>query len=190
MRILELIGNALRPFHSDDSKLTESTIALTDREITMLSPVFAKGSLIPKAFTDDGGKLFPTITWTNIPTGTQSLVLVIEDPDAPKPSPFLHGIIYNIPADFFEVPETAFEKGKLIREYTEAGLRLGSNSLGQQAYMPPAPPPGHGMHHYHFQLMALDTKLTFDKTPTLIDIKASLDGHVLAAGDLVGLYER
>jgi len=59
MRILELIGNALRPFHSDDSKLTESTTALTDRKITMMSPVFANKSPIPKAFTDEGEKLFP-----------------------------------------------------------------------------------------------------------------------------------
>lgn len=72
----------------------------------------------------------------------------------------------------------------------KVGVHMGTNSRFEPAYMAPSPLPGHGPHHYHFQLIALDTLLEFDKVPSLADIKAAIEGHVLAAGELVGTNER
>ncbi len=192
MTFLELIGHALRPFHSDASKLTESdsSVQAQPRTIVLSSPVFAADALIPKPYTADGENLFPTINWEGLPPGSQSLILVVEDPDAPKATPFVHGIFYNIPASLSALPEEAVLSDGLSLEYVNLGVQMGKNSMAKTVYMAPAPPPGHGPHHYHFQLIALDTVINLSGDRTLSEIKQALTGHVLGSGELIGTYER
>jgi Raf kinase inhibitor-like YbhB/YbcL family protein len=192
MTFLELIGHALRPFHSDDSKLTESDTAVKahPHSIVVSSPVFSAGTAIPKPYSADGTGLFPAINWEGLPVDCQSLILVVEDPDAPKATPFVHGIFYNIPASLAGLPEEAVLSDGLSLDYVNLGIQMGKNTMSKTEYMAPAPPPGHGPHHYHFQLIALDIVLDLPGEPTLVEIKKALTGHVLGSGELIGIYER
>ena len=120
----------------------------------------------------------------------ESLLLVVEDPDAPKPMPFVHLIMYDIPPQTTSLPEGTIINGQLSEQSYDLGLKLGTNTLFKPEYMAPSPPPGHGPHRYHFQLIALDLELSYSQAPTLIEIKADIEHHVLAFGELVGIYER
>ena len=123
-------------------------------------------------------------------TNTKSLILVVEDPDAPIPTPFIHGIFYNIPSDLHELSEQAVKTEGIAAILIDQGAQMGTNTVSRPVYMPPALPLGHGPHHYHFQLIALDHVLAFTKVPTLTDVKEAIEGHVIAFGELVGIYER
>lgn len=192
MRIVEFLGQALRSVRSDESKLIEAmpAVASHSNTISIKSPVFEDGAPIPKTYTADGASVFPTLKWKGVPRESKSLLLVVEDPDAPKPTPFVHGIFYNMPPQLEELPEIAVDPDGITERLAKVGVHMGTNSVFEPAYMAPTPPPGHGPHHYHFQLIALDKLLEFDKVPSLADIKAAIDGHALAAGELVGTYER
>jgi len=192
MRILELLGRALRPIRSDETKLTEAMPAFTSRPaiISVSSSVFEPGASIPAEYSADGAGLFPTISWTGVPHNCASLLLIIEDPDAPKPTPFVHGIFFNIPPSEIDLPTSAVTSDGLSGEFSSRGVKMGTNSMSKPAYMPPTPPPGHGPHRYHFQLIALDTTLSFADPPSLSEIKSAIEDHILAYGELVGIYER
>ena len=192
MKILELIGQVLRPVHSDESKLTEAEQAVAEQPhgIGVASPEFSHNGPIPAEYSIDGKFKFPAINWANVPNTCKSLALVIEDPDAPKPAPFVHGIIYNIPPNLNGLPEDAFRPYGLSPEYVNLGLKMGRNTLGKTAYLPPAPPEGNGLHHYHFQLIALDAELTLPDSPALSDLKSALVDHVVGSGELIGTYQK
>jgi Raf kinase inhibitor-like YbhB/YbcL family protein len=192
MRLLEILGQALRPIRSGDAHLIDSspTVAKKPHTIIVSSSAFAEQALIPKDFSADGAGLFPPLQWSGVPADCESLLLVVEDPDAPKPMPFVHLIMYDIPPETTSLPEGTIVKGQLSEPSYDLGLKLGTNSLFKPEYMSPTPPPGHGPHHYHFQLIALDLELSYSQAPTLIEIKADIEGHVLAYGELVGIYER
>lgn len=192
MNILHSIGELLRPVRSGESKLIEAQpeVAYENASIEVSSTTFTADGPIPEQFTADGTGDFPAIKWDNIPPRAVSMVLIIEDPDAPKATPFVHGIFYNIPATTKEIATSDIVDGKPGPLLTTQGVRMGTNSMGQPEYMSPTPPPGHGVHHYHFQLLALDKTLDFDKDPSLSDIRKELRNHVFAYGDLIGTYER
>jgi Raf kinase inhibitor-like YbhB/YbcL family protein len=192
MRILELIGKSLRSIRSEESKLTENSpeVSSHPKSIKVSSVVFKDGEAIPPDYATGGSRVFPTISWTDVPADCKSLVLVVEDPDAPKPTPFVHGIFYNIPANLQEIKESDVLKDGIAIELSNLGVRMGTNTLSKAAYMPPAPPPGHGPHHYHFQLIALDNVLSFSNEPTLADLKKEIENHTLAYGELTGIFER
>ena len=189
MRLVEAIGHALRPIRSDAAKLTAAEFREERAQpLEVSSPAFANKQTIPSEYSMAGKNSFPGLRWGDIPVLTQSLLLVVEDPDAPKPTPFIHAIVYNIPPQLKELPTNAFLDGSLTKEYMELGIKCGTNTLSQSKYMGPAPPPGHGDHHYYFQLFALDSALDFTAPPTLHQIKSAIEDHVLAHGETVGLY--
>jgi Raf kinase inhibitor-like YbhB/YbcL family protein len=191
MRILEMIGHALRGVRSAETKMisAENSTA-TETFLKVSSSAFDDEQPMPVRFTMDGENLFPGLQWSQIPEGTKSLVLVVEDPDIPKSTPFVHGIVYNIPPTLSSLPTEAFVDGELARDWSIEGVACGGNSMGQAKYMAPSPPPGHGVHHYFFQLFALDKELEFSKAPDLDDIKKAISNHVIAYGETVGTYER
>jgi len=191
MKILDFIGQLLRPAHSDASHLIEAQPQVNNQPqtITVSSPVFQNGQPIPTAYGPDG-RAFPEIRWANLPAGTQSVLLVVEDPDAPKAEPFVHGIFYNIPVAWGGIATANVTANGLSEEARAAGISMGTNSLSKAAYMAPAPPPGHGVHHYHFQVIAIDSRFLFTESPSLKAIKEALQERVLAWGELVGTYER
>lgn len=165
-------------------------VASAPETITLTSDAFAHGSDIPIHFTQTGRDLSPPLVWHNVPSNARSLVLVVEDPDAPLPFAFVHAIAYNLLPQAF-LPEGAIPNTPPAQSQPQPdGLRIGKNTVGATAYRGPGPIPDHGPHAYHFQVFALDCKLTFASPPRRRDLLAAMSGHVLAKGILVGTYER
>jgi Raf kinase inhibitor-like YbhB/YbcL family protein len=162
-------------------------IAMT---IDVKSLAFGHGQPIPKKHTGDGDDISPELSWSNVPEGTQELALICDDPDAPRPEPWVHWIIYRIPAHGTGLPEGIATQANLS---SPAGARQGSNSWdsGQTiGYRGPAPPSGHGVHHYHFKLYALDTPLDLPSGADKQSLLKAMEGHILGRGELVGTYQR
>ena len=152
-------------------------LRLKDLEIS--SPAFSHLGPIPKKYTSDGENVSPPIRWQKVPPETQQLVLICHDPDAPLPFGFTHWCLYNIPPEVTEVAEGGGN------EFTE-----GINTADGEGYTGPAPPPGHGTHHYYFWLYALDQNLELDSDWERIDLLDAIADHVIAQARLIGTYER
>jgi Raf kinase inhibitor-like YbhB/YbcL family protein len=157
--------------------------------IQVTSSAFKQGGTIPKKHTGEGADVSPPLAWSGVPEGTKELVLICDDPDAPRGT-WVHWVIYKIPADAKGLPEGVTRKPKPA---DPAGALQGTNSWPEgenMGYRGPMPPPGHGVHHYHFKVYALDTPLAADPgldKPTLLTI---IRGHILAEGELMGTYQR
>jgi len=148
------------------------------------SPAFGDGQPIPRKYTGDGADVSPPLEWSDPPAGTRSFVLIVEDPDAPV-GVFRHWGLYNIVAGRRRLPEGVGRKGK-----TEA-LGTGVNDFGEARYRGPAPPRGHGPHHYHFRLAALDVDtLAAGPAAKVADIWKAAQRHMIGQAELVGIYAR
>jgi Raf kinase inhibitor-like YbhB/YbcL family protein len=155
--------------------------------IRITSGSFANGERIPIKYTEDGENVSPPLTWTGVPEGTKELALIVEDPDAPKPEPFVHWVIYKIPAEAPGLAENVPHQAKLK---SPPETVQGKNSFQKIGYGGPAPPPGHGTHHYQFHLYALDRPLQVQGALDHKALIAAMSGHILDEGELVGTYER
>ncbi len=135
-------------------------------------------------YTGDGENLSPPLEWSDPPAGTKSFALVVEDPDAPSGT-FRHWGLYNIMAERRALPEGVGHGVKM------EVLGMGVNDFGKPRYGGPAPPKGHGTHHYHFKLAALDVEvLTRKPKATVEDIWKMAQPHILGETELVGTYAR
>src|SRR5256885_10218640 len=161
---------------SADGGTAVENATLTKLQLT--SDAFQDGQPIPTQYTCDGADQTPALSWGDPPAGTKSFALVIDDPDAPSGT-FRHWGVYDIPASTRSIA---------------AGQKVGtevSNDMGKPGYTGPCPPPGHGVHHYHFKLFALDTdRLGLSQNARITDIEKAAQQHALAQGELVGTYER
>jgi Raf kinase inhibitor-like YbhB/YbcL family protein len=146
----------------------------------LTSPSFEDGAPIPQKFTCDGGGINPEFQIQNVPESAKSLALIIHDPDAPISGGFFHWVVWNIG------PQTTLIK----EESAPPGATEGLNGARRAGYAAPCPPPGHGVHHYHIKLYALDTMLDLPGTTAAFGLAAAMAGHVLAETELVGTYER
>jgi Raf kinase inhibitor-like YbhB/YbcL family protein len=150
------------------------------------SKSFGHNQTIPKkyAYNDwgsDGDNVSPHVKWSGVPPGTKSFAVTIWDPDAPTTVGFWHWTVFNIPANVTEIDE-----GKVPH-----GATQGYTDFGMSQYGGPAPPPGHGPHHYHIRVYALDVdKLPLEKGSTAALLMFMVREHTLAQGELVGIYER
>jgi len=162
----------------------ERDIAMT---LTVKSPAFEAGATIPKRFTGDGEDRSPELSWSGIPDRAKELALIMDDPDAPTPEPWVHWVIYKMPASLTGLRE---DIAKTVSPAAPAGVRQGKNSFNKVGYGGPAPPRGHGVHHYHFKLFALDAPLDVQPGLTKPQLLSAMEGHIVAQGELVGTYER
>jgi Raf kinase inhibitor-like YbhB/YbcL family protein len=145
------------------------------------SPAFADGASIPRRHTCDGDNVSPLLTWFDVPDGTRSFTLIMDDPDAPRGT-FTHWVLYDIPGDARELGE-ARPGGAIGRE--------ARTSSGRAEYMGPCPPPGDAAHRYRFTLSALDvTSLDLTGQATRDQVEQALEGHALATARLIGSYQR
>ena len=143
------------------------------------SPAFEHDQPIPKAHAQEGANSSPPLVWDDVPEGTKSLVLVVEDHDAPIGT-VTHWVVFDIDPGLRELPEG------LGADQARQGL----NDMGHANYDGPKPPKGHGPHRYHFRLAALDVaSLDFSGEPASNDVKKAARGHVLAEIELIGTYE-
>ena len=141
------------------------------------SPAFAQNGSIPLAHSAYGAGRAPALAWSAPPSGTQSLAIMVEDPDAMSAKPYVHWMAWNVDPKLTGLGEAA----------VPAGVRQGRNNRGRAVYFGPRPP-GSKPHHYHFQVFALDVTLSLADGATREELLAAMDGHVLAKGDLVGLF--
>ena len=156
-------------------------------KLIVRSTAFADGQAIPRRYTGDGEDVSPPLTWTDLPDGTKELAVILDDPDAPRDQPWVHWVIYKIPAETAGLAEGVPKLPKLA---TPPGALQGNNSWPTIGYRGPKPPKGHGVHRYHFKLYALDKALKVRSGLTKADLLRELSGHVLAEGKLVGTYQR
>jgi Raf kinase inhibitor-like YbhB/YbcL family protein len=155
--------------------------------IQITSTAFANGAAIPKKFTGDGEDVSPPLAWSGLPAGTKELALICDDPDAPTAEPWVHWVLYKIPAD---LPGLAEGIGKASRLKSPAAMFQGKNSWNTVGYRGPLPPPDHGIHHYFFKLYALASRLTVEPGLTKATLLEEIADHVLGEGHLVGTYLR
>ncbi len=168
-------------------QLAQAITGSGQAKLDVSSPAFKPGESIPGPYGADGENFSPALTWSNVPSGARSIVIMMEDPDAATPKPFVHWTLYDLPAGAPQVHESV----PAIPQLPSLGkAKQGRNSRGTVGYTGPRPPKGDPAHHYHFQVFALDTMLNL---PPAADAQAILDamkGHVLAAGEVVGLFSR
>lgn len=169
----------------DDIPLEDNGSHTMAMELT--SPRFEAGGTIPKQYSCDGDNNNPPLHIANVPEGTQSLALVMDDPDIPEGvkdamgiEKFDHWVVYNIPSDTLEIPEGA-----------QVGT-LGNNSKGEAAYAGPCPPADQEPteHRYIFRIYALPEELSFDRTPTLDEVEEAAEELSLGSAKLIGVYDR
>lgn len=150
------------------------------------SSAFEHQGEIPKQYTCDGKNISPPLSWSGMPEGTESLVLIVDDPDAPDPAApkmtWVHWLLYNVPPTASGLSEAVDSAG------LPPGTQQGLNDWQRTGYGGPCPPTGR--HRYFFKLYALDTKLTELRQPTKQELEQAMAGHVLEEAGLIGTYQR
>jgi Raf kinase inhibitor-like YbhB/YbcL family protein len=151
--------------------------------LKLTSSAFANGGAIPAKYTCEGNDISPPLAWSGVPAATKSLVLIVDDPDAPDPNApkmtWVHWVLYDLPPDATGLPEG----GAL-----PPGTRVGLNDWKRLDFGGPCPPIGR--HRYFHKLYALDKALSHLAKPTKADIEAAMRGHVLAEAQLMGTYQK
>lgn len=155
--------------------------------IEVRSSAFDTHKPIPRKFTADGANISPTLRWSGAPAGTREFALIVDDPDAPQSEPWVHWVIYRLAVYITSLPEGVTPSERVA---DPPGALQGRNSWGRIGYGGPEPPRGHGVHHYHFTLYALDTRLQLPPGARKEQLLAAMEGHILARGELIGTYER
>jgi Raf kinase inhibitor-like YbhB/YbcL family protein len=158
------------------------TIRGKKMQIKIASRAFEEGGMILKQYTCDGDDVSPPLTWTSVPSGTESVALICDDPDAPMGT-WVHWVIFNLPAAVKELPENVPTQKNLAN-----GGVQGTNDFHKIGYGGPCPPGG--THRYYFKLYALDMALDLQPGSTKKDLLKAMEGHILAEGQLMGRYKR
>src|SRR5579872_2458569 len=147
--------------------------------IRIASTAFEPHQPIPKKHTGEGPDVSPPLAWSGVPGTTKEMALICDDPDAPTPEPWVHWILYKLSPTLSG-----------LKEGDKGGGAEGINSFEKIGYGGPMPPRGHGLHHYHFKLYALDQPVGAGAGLSKDQLLAAIQGHVLAQGELIGTYER
>ena len=154
--------------------------------MTLNSPTFQQNGHIPSKYTCEGEDVSPPLAWEGAPNGAKSLVLIIDDPDAPDPKApkmvWVHWVVYNIPPETRALPENAGKAG------LPQGTLLGLNDFKKTGYGGPCPPIGR--HRYFHKLYALDEVLPELHNPSKAELESAMRGHVIAQAVLVGTYQK
>lgn len=182
MKILNLIVAQLVIFSfimTANAKEVNTTMQLT-------SPSFENQKPMDRKFTCDGQDVSPPLEWSDVPEGTKSFALIVDDPDAPDPAnpkmTWVHWILYNVPATVRSLPEGVGEKD------LPKGTWQGLNDWKKKGYGGPCPPIG--QHRYFHKLYALDIVFPELKHPTKATLEKAMEGHILSKAELIGLYQR
>jgi Raf kinase inhibitor-like YbhB/YbcL family protein len=160
------------------------TVVVESKGMKLSSPAFDNGKKIPDQYAcqnDQIGKS-PELLIKNVPTGTLSMAMIVEDPDAPMGT-FYHWVIYNIPSGLSDLPE-----GMQLMDHVAGIGTQGKNSFGTLGYGGPCPPFGQ-THHYYFHLYALNLGLSLPGGLDAVQLKAQIHGHILAQADWMGTYK-
>jgi len=173
-------GHAIQGVRAGAGKLASHKLADgLAPSIEVHSIAFNDGADLPISCTADGVGAPPPLSWRSVPEAAKSIVVICEDPDAPALEPFLHWLVYGVPAT-----------AEGLDAQSQHAYRLGKNGRDQDGFTPAAPPAGHGVHHYHFQVFALNTALELSAGAERDELIDAMKAHVLGWGELVGTYQR
>lgn len=186
--IATLFGKALRNVHAGEGKIAFNDPRLAcNTRLVIEADGLTQGGPLPARYAKDGDDASPPIRWSGVPDTARDMVLLCEDPDAPLPAPFVHWVVYRISPAWGSLPEGLAKEA--IPDASSFVLQ-GKNTLRKPGYTGAAPPIGHGVHRYHFQLFALDEHLKLEAGATRDEVVRAMEGHVVAKGELVATYER
>jgi hypothetical protein len=164
------------------SSPTEENSLESATRFDLVSDAFLQGFPIPEDYTCKGRDISPQLTWDAPPAGTQSLVLIMDDPDAPGGT-WTHWVLYNIPAGSYELPQAVFPYERL-----DDGSLHGKNSWDIIGYRGPCPPSG--THRYFFHLYALDTELDLPGSVKQSQLENAMAGHIIGYAELMGTFQK
>ncbi len=166
------VNYQIKPTANQASSISEES-KLGNMKLT--SSVFQSNQSVPAKFTCDGENVNPPLTISDTPGDAKSIVLIMDDPDAPSGT-WVHWTLWNIDPNTKEIAENSLARGAIE----------GITSFGKPGYGGPCPPSG--THHYHFKLYALDTTLSLSSSASREDLEKSMKGHIISKSELVGLY--
>jgi Raf kinase inhibitor-like YbhB/YbcL family protein len=146
-------------------------------ELQIKSPAFVTNGYIPARYSCDGADINPPLEIADVPAGTKSLALIVDDPDAPI-GMWVHWVVWNIDPATREIAEDS----------VPSGSTQGKNDWKRNGYGGPCPPSG--VHRYFFKLYALDTRLNLGAGTTKAELEKGMQGHILASSELIGLYKK
>lgn len=169
-----------------DADMLRGDTGKNNMSMAIHSNSFRHNGVIPVRHTCDGPNVSPPFSWAGVPAGTKSLVLIVDDPDAPDPAAprmtWVHWVLYNIPADINGLPEDVAASG------LPHGILQGLNDWQHTGYEGPCPPTGR--HRYYHKLFALDVALPDLMRPSKAALDKAMQGHILAQASMIGLYQR
>jgi Raf kinase inhibitor-like YbhB/YbcL family protein len=187
-KLPEPLGHALRDARAGMDKLVFNRCGMRVGHGAMQvgSLAFADHAPIPARYTADGEGVSPPLHWSGVPPQATSVVLIVEDADAPTPEPLVHAIVVDLAA-----ADGSLREGELHSPHHEGGgAHEGRNSYLRSGWLPPDPPTGHGVHRYAFQLFALADGEAFPDKPGRSDVLKAIEARGIASGLLIGTYER
>lgn len=159
-------------------------------KITVTSPAFEHGRPLPVDYTADGKNISPPLAWTNLPAATKEIAVIHEDPTAPTPQPFVHWVIYKIPATAKGLPENISADPTVAMPTELGGAIQGISGFRRPGYRGPAPPKPGKVHEYHFIVYALDAPLDVQPGLNKTQLLDAMKGHIIGQGEIIGTYER
>lgn len=158
--------------------------------LTVTSSVLTQGQPMPVDYTADGKNISPPIAWSNVPAGTKELALICEDPIAPTPQPFVHWIVYKIPATAKGLPENMPSDAATPMPGELKGTIQGLSGFRRPMWRGPAPPKPGVAHQYHFIVYALDAPLEVAEGLNKTQLLEAMKGHIIGQGEIMATYER
>lgn len=187
-KLPDVVGHLLRDTRAGLDQIASRRVDLRagSARIEVTSLAFVDHGPMPARYTADGPGVSPPLQWSGVPPQAASVVLMVEDADAPMPHPLVHAIVVNLPAGDGGLAEGALDS----EDHAGSGLQIGPNSFLRRGWLPPDPPPGHGMHRYAFQVFALDRTIVEDTAPGREALVEAVREHALASGCLIGTYAR
>jgi Raf kinase inhibitor-like YbhB/YbcL family protein len=156
--------------------------------LKLTSSAFRHGEPIPTRHTADGADRSPPLAWTGVPDRARTLVLLVDDPDAPTAQPWVHWVLYNLPADVTHLPEGL--PRRLVLDDPAAYQGRNSFPRDNLGYRGPAPPPGHGVHRYRFRLHALDRRLDLRPGAARDRVEREMNPRLITHTELLATYKR
>ena len=182
------VGHVLRDRRAGLEKIAFNRSGLRTGQgmLQVASLAFTDHGPIPARYTADGEGVSPPLHWQGVPAAAASLVLIVEDADAPTGDPLVHAIVVDLPAGDGSLHEGALDSPGHEGEHVQEGR----NSFFRAGWLPPDPPPGHGQHRYVFQLFALGPGERFEGKPGRDAVLEAIQQRALASGMVVGTYER
>ncbi|MEZ0362255.1 YbhB/YbcL family Raf kinase inhibitor-like protein [Mycobacterium sp. pUA109] len=170
-------GGSGKPHATPASRSTGAAMTTTPGGFALTSPAFADNTPIPAEYSCKGRNVPPPLRWEHVPTGTQALALVVDDPDAPA-GLYIHWVVTGIPPASTEIGDGPLPQGATVSQ----------NSAGKAEYFGPCPPAGTGVHHYRFQLYALGTPVTVAPTTPAPEAARTIADAALGQARTVGLF--